>query len=115
MKFVLFGPKKEMNSYPTLQDEQNTVAQFLNRKAQEAMCCLDTQGPKKEMNSYPTLQDEQNTVAQFLNRKAQEAMCCLDTQETSDDLLPLHMKCQLQTFLIHMIRQWIKYPTHIRH
>ena len=25
MKFVLFGPKTEMNSYPTLQDGQHTV------------------------------------------------------------------------------------------
>ena len=32
-----FGPKKETNSYPTLQDEQNTVEEFLNRIAQEAI------------------------------------------------------------------------------
>ena len=29
MTFILFGPKKEMNSYSTLQDEQHTVEQFL--------------------------------------------------------------------------------------
>ena len=53
MKFVFFGPKKEMNSYPTLQDEQDTVEQFLNREAQEAMCCLDTQEPSDEPSTTP--------------------------------------------------------------
>ena len=39
MKFVLHIHKKKVISYPTLQDEQNAVEQFLNRKAQEA-CVL---------------------------------------------------------------------------
>ena len=53
MAFVLFGCKKEMNSYPTLQDEQDTVEHFLNRKAQEAMCCLDTQEPSDDPSTTP--------------------------------------------------------------
>ena len=48
MKFVLLRPKKEMNSYPTLQDKQNTVEQFLNIQAQDAMCGLDTQEPSDD-------------------------------------------------------------------
>ena len=47
--------------------------------------------PKKEMNSYHTPIDE------HIN------------------LLPFQMKYQLQSFQIHMVRQWVKYPTHIRH
>ena len=31
MKFVIFRPMIEVNSYPTLQDKQNAVKQFLNR------------------------------------------------------------------------------------
>ena len=45
--------QEEMNSYPTVQDEQNTVEQFLNRKAQEAMCCLDTQEPSDDPSTTP--------------------------------------------------------------
>ena len=44
MRFITSGHKKEMNSYPTLQDEKTAVEQFLNREAQEALLCLDTQG-----------------------------------------------------------------------
>ena len=53
MKFVVFGPKKEMNSYSTLQDEKTAVEQFLNRKAQEPMCCLDTQQPSDDPSTTP--------------------------------------------------------------
>ena len=53
MRFVLFGPKKEMNSYPTLQDEKIAVKKFLNRKVQEAMCCLDTQESSDNPSTTP--------------------------------------------------------------
>ena len=42
-----------MNSYLTLQDEKCAVEKFLNRKAQEAMCCLDTQGPSDYPSTTP--------------------------------------------------------------
>ena len=53
MKLVIFGPKKEMNSYPTLQHEQHTVEQFLNKTVEEAMCCLDTQEPSNDPSTTP--------------------------------------------------------------
>ena len=53
MKFVIFRPKKEENSYPTLQDEKTAVAKFLNCKAQEGMRCLDTQEPSNEPSPSP--------------------------------------------------------------
>ena len=53
MKFVLVGPKIEVNSYSTLHDEKNAVEQFLNRTAQEAICCLDTQEPSYDPSTTP--------------------------------------------------------------
>ena len=53
MKFAIFGPKKETNSYPTLQDEKIAVEQFLNRNTQEAMCCLDTQELSDDPSTTP--------------------------------------------------------------
>ena len=53
MKFILFEPKKEMNSFPTLQDEKIAVEKFLNIKVQEAMCCLDTQEPSDRPSTTP--------------------------------------------------------------
>ena len=48
MKLVISGPKKQMNSYPALQDEETAVEQFLNRIAQVTICCLDTQAPSDD-------------------------------------------------------------------
>ena len=55
MKFVLFLTKKEVNSYPMVQDEKNAVEQFLNIKVQNAMCCLETQ---ESSNNPSTIPDE---------------------------------------------------------
>ena len=52
-EIVLFGPKKQGNSYPTLQDKKYAVEKFLNEKVQEAMGCLDTQEPSDNTSSTP--------------------------------------------------------------
>ena len=53
MKSVLFGPKKEVNSYPTSEDEKIAMEKFLNRKVQEAMYCLNTQEPSDNSSTNP--------------------------------------------------------------
>ena len=66
MKFVLFGPNKDMNLYPTLQDEKNPVENALKRKSRRLCVVLTLMNHLMtllllQMNYQPKTDQIQNT------------------------------------------------------